>query len=73
MLTQASAATVAASSTAALPVSVDRNSRSGVCTVRAQAVVPESDREFAAEAMPGSMRAAARQSPARTWQRALGA
>src|SRR2546428_903790 len=39
--TQTSAAAVAASRTAAPPVSVRRNSRSGVCTLRAQAVRPE--------------------------------
>src|ERR1700676_2402937 len=41
MFTQASAMTVAASSTAALPVSVRRNCRSGVSRCRAQAVFPE--------------------------------
>ena len=41
MFTQASAATVAASRTAALPVSVRRNCRSGVCRFRAHAVRPE--------------------------------
>src|ERR1700730_9787726 len=41
MFTQASAITVAASSTAALPVSVRRNCRSGVSRLRAQAVRPE--------------------------------
>jgi hypothetical protein len=40
MFAQASAATLAASRTAALPVSVLRNSRSGVCRLRAQAVRP---------------------------------
>src|SRR5205085_6745973 len=39
--TQASAATAAASRTAAPPVSVRRNERSGVCRLRAQAVRPE--------------------------------
>src|SRR6266516_6216537 len=39
--TQTSAAAAAASKTAAPPVSVRRNSRSGVCTLRAQAVRPE--------------------------------
>ena len=39
--TQTSAATAAASRTAAPPVSVRRNSRSGVCRLRAQAVRPE--------------------------------
>src|SRR5580765_5127139 len=39
--TQTSAATAAASKTAAPPVSVRRNSRSGVSTLRAQAVRPE--------------------------------
>ena len=39
--TQASAASVAPSKTAAPPVSVRRNSRSGVCTLRAHAVRPE--------------------------------
>jgi hypothetical protein len=38
-----SAATVAASKTAAPPVSVRRNSRSGVCRFRAQAVRPVKD------------------------------
>ena len=38
MFTHASAATVAASRTAALPVSVRRKCRSGVSSVRAQAV-----------------------------------
>ncbi len=42
ILTQTNAATVAASRIAALPVSVDRKSRSGVGTLRAQAVVPAS-------------------------------
>jgi hypothetical protein len=42
MFTQASAATAVASSTAALPVSVRRKLRSGVCSRRAQAVRPES-------------------------------
>ena len=41
MFTQTSAATAAPSRTAALPVSVVRNSRSGVCRLRAHAVVPE--------------------------------
>ena len=40
MFTQASAASVAPSRTAALPVSVRRKSRSGVSTLRAQAVRP---------------------------------
>ena len=40
MLAQASAATAAASSTTALPVSVARKSRSGACRLRAQAVRP---------------------------------
>ena len=40
-MTQTSAATVAASSTAALPVWVRRKLRSGVCRFRAQAVRPE--------------------------------
>jgi hypothetical protein len=39
--TQTSAATAPASRTAAPPVSVRRNSRSGVWTLRAQAVRPE--------------------------------
>src|SRR6266568_756299 len=39
--THMSAATAPASRTAAPPVSVRRNSRSGVCTLRAQAVRPE--------------------------------
>src|SRR6476619_7066580 len=39
--TQTSAATVAASKTAAPPVSVRKNSRRGVSTLRAQAVRPE--------------------------------
>ena len=39
--TQTSAATAAASKTAELPVSVLRNSRRGVCRLRAHAVVPE--------------------------------
>src|SRR6266576_912941 len=39
--THTSAAMAAASRTAAPPVSVRRNSRSGVCTLRAQAVRPE--------------------------------
>src|SRR5215211_181526 len=43
MFTQTSAATVAASKTAAPPVSVRRNSRSGVCRFRAQAVRPVND------------------------------
>ena len=42
MLAQRSAATVAARSTAALPVSVRRNRRSGVSRLRAHAVRPES-------------------------------
>ena len=42
MFTQASAATAIASSTTALPVSVRRNVRSGVCRFRAHAVRPES-------------------------------
>jgi len=43
-----SAATAAASKTAAPPVSVRRNSRNGVSTLRAQAVRPENveDRPF---------------------------
>src|SRR4051812_21734457 len=41
MFAHASAATVAASNTAAPPVSVRRNWRRGVCALRAQAVVPE--------------------------------
>ena len=41
MFTQASAATAMPSSTAALPVSVRRNTRSGVCRFRAHAVRPE--------------------------------
>ena len=41
MFTQASAATAMPSSTAALPVSVRRNSRSGVCRFRAHAVRPD--------------------------------
>jgi hypothetical protein len=40
-LTQTRAATAAARRTAALPVSVWRNDRRGVCRLRAQAVVPE--------------------------------
>ncbi len=40
-LTQTSAATVAASRTAALPVSVRRKARSGVSRLRAHAVRPE--------------------------------
>ena len=40
MLTQRSAAIVATSSTAAPPISVSTNSRSGVCRLRAQAVRP---------------------------------
>src|SRR5439155_6138487 len=43
MFTQTSAATAAASKTAALPVSVRRNSRSGVSRLRAHAVRPEND------------------------------
>jgi hypothetical protein len=39
--TQTSAATAAASKTAAPPVSVRKNSRNGVSTLRAQAVRPE--------------------------------
>jgi hypothetical protein len=39
--TQRSAARAAASKTAELPVSVLRNSRRGVCRLRAHAVVPE--------------------------------
>src|SRR6478609_5412462 len=42
MLIQSSAAIVASSSTPALPVSVRRNSRSGVSRLRAQAVLPDS-------------------------------
>ena len=41
MFTQTSAATAAVSKTAAPPVSVRRNSRSGVSMLRAQAVRPE--------------------------------
>jgi hypothetical protein len=41
MFTQTSATTAAASKNAALPVSVRRNSRSGVSRFRAQAVRPE--------------------------------
>jgi hypothetical protein len=41
MFTQTSAATAMASSTAALPVSVRKNLRSGVCRFRAHAVRPE--------------------------------
>ena len=41
IFTQASAATVMPTSTAALPVSVRRNTRSGVCRFRAHAVRPE--------------------------------
>ena len=40
MLAQTSAATAAASRTLALPVSVVRKSRSGVCRLRAHAVRP---------------------------------
>ena len=51
MLTQTRAAIVAARSTAALPVSVERKSRRGVSTFRAQAVVPESGRLVADSAI----------------------
>ena len=40
-MAQAIAASAAASSTTALPVSVARKSRSGCCRLRAQAVRPE--------------------------------
>ena len=43
MFAQTSAATAAASNTAAPPVSVRRNARSGVSRLRAQAVRPAND------------------------------
>jgi hypothetical protein len=52
MFTQASAASAMASSTAAPPVSVRRNSRSGVWRFRAHAVRPE--KEFTAAGVPSS-------------------
>ena len=44
MFTQASAAIAVPSSTAALPASVRRNTRSGVCRFRAHVVRPENGR-----------------------------
>jgi hypothetical protein len=50
-LAQISAATVAAASTEALPVSVLRNCRSGVSALRTQAVRPENGPEDASDAV----------------------
>src|SRR6185369_13268256 len=54
--THRSAATAAPRSTAALPVSVRRNSRSGVSRLRAQAVRPEYGAGGAELAIPRSLR-----------------
>ena len=54
-LTQTSAATAAPSSTAALPVSVRRNSRSGVSRFRPQAVRPEKGSAAGASAVTTSL------------------
>ena len=51
-LTHTSAATAAPSSTTALPVSVRKNTRSGVCRLRAHAVRPEKARAPAAGVPP---------------------
>ena len=61
-LTHASAATVAARRTAAPPVSVRRNTRSGVCMLRAHAVRPENPET--------SLIAAASDIRPRSWQEA---
>lgn len=69
MLTQTSAATAMASSTAALPVSVRKNLRSGVCKFRAHAVRPEKgctplERSFIGHGVPLFDRSAAGGCPA---------
>ena len=74
MFTQASAATAMPSSTTALPVSVRRNTRSGVCRFRAHAVRPEngcaaaggpsSDTAFLPRGGRSSPRSAGQQLPA---------
>ncbi len=55
MLAQAIAAIAAASSTAALPISVLRNSRSGPWRLRAQAVWPLKSDLVAASLIPRSL------------------
>src|SRR6266446_3998277 len=68
MLTQTSAATVAASRNAALPVSVLRKSLSGVSRLRAQAVRPENARPAARGSAIGVKYAVGRRD-ARPWTR----